>query len=312
MMNFIVRLSEGFSKSPLSMGQETALSTSKRRLSGRNIYFAVFAVIAILIIGVTLLIPQGASSIPLKVNYDVGEKMVYDTTMTSVFQYDNSTLPKGITSQLPNSTSIEMQQIIEVTGFDGEYYTLNHTMTMNTNNRPLRPLSFSLIEKMNKTGYSAYLLNLGNTQEEMPNNGVTSSSYLAQLLSKPEVKVGDTLEVPFPAGNSSVGITGDLTMAFKGLQDLTVPAGTYRVIRIDLTSNGLKMNYRSPLSSLNNFVPANITVGLDMNCQMYIEYGTLRQIKTSMQETVSMLSETMSYGMNMNMDMTLVEHIMHS
>jgi len=306
MKNFIVKLSAGSHESPLSAGQETASSTPKRRLAGRKVYFTIFAVIAILIIAVTLLIPQGAASIPLNVNYNVGEKMVYDTTMTSTFQYDNSPLPTGTTSQLPKSTNIDMQQIIEVTGFDGEYYTLNHTMTMSTNSKPL---SISLTEKMNKTGYSAYLLNIGNTQQEIPNNGVTSSSYLAQLLNQPEVKVGDSVNVPFPTGNSSIGVTGDLKMTFKGIEDLTVPAGTYKVFRIDITSNNLKMNYRSPLSGLSNFTPANITIGMDMNYQIYIEYGTMRQIKASMQESVSTQSATMSYDMNMNMDMTLIEHI---
>ena len=306
MKNFKVKLSEGSSESSSSIGQENTSSAPKRRLSGRKIYFMIFAIIAILIISVTLLIPQGAASIPLNVNYAVGEKMVYDATMTSSFQYGNSALTTGITSQLPNNTSINMQQTIEVTGFDGEYYTLNHTMTLSTNSKPL---SISLTEKMNKTGYSAYLLNLGSTQQEIPNNGVTSTSYLAQLLSKPEVKVGDSVEVPFPSGNLSIGITGDLTMTFKGIQDLTVPAGTFKVFRIDITSNNLKMNYNSPMGSLSNFTPANITMTLDMNSQMYIEYGTMRQIKSSMQETVSMQSATLNYGMSTNMDMTLVEHI---
>jgi len=306
MKNFKVKLSEGSGESPSSIGQENTSSAPKRRLSGRKIYFMIFAIIAILILAATLLIPQGAASIPLNVNYTVGEKMVYDATMTSSFQYGNSALPTGITSQLPNNTSINMQQTIEVTGFDGEYYTLNHTMTLSTNSKPL---SISLTEKMNKTGYSAYLLNLGSTQQEIPNDGVTSTSYLAQLLSKPEVKVGDSVEVPFPSGNSSIGITGDLTMTFKGIQDLTVPAGTFKVFRIDITSNNLKMNYNSPMGSLSNFTPANITISLDMNSQMYIEYGTMRQIKSSMQETVSMQSATLNYGMSTNMDMTLIEHI---
>jgi hypothetical protein len=280
------------------------LNHSGFRLGKKVILIA--ALVAVAVIVSALLIPQGAASIPLNVNYVVGEKMVYDATMTSSFQYGNSSLPTGITSQLPNNTSINMQQTIEVTGFDGEYYTLNHTMTLSTNSKPL---SISLTEKMNKTGYSAYLLNLGSTQQEIPNNGVTSTSYLAQLLSKPEVKVGDSVEVPFPSGNSSIGITGDLTMTFKGIQDLTVPAGTFKVFRIDITSNNLRMNYNSPMSSLSNFTPANITISLDMNSQMYIEYGTMRQIKSSMQETVSMQSATLNYGMSTNMDMTLVEHI---
>ncbi len=306
MKNFKVNLSEGSWESPSSIGQENISSAPKRRLSGRKIYFMIFAIIAILVLAGTLLIPQGAASIPLNVNYIVGEKMVYDATMTSSFQYGNSTLPKGITPQLPNNTSIDMQQTIEVTGFDGEYYTLNHTITLSTNSKPL---SISLIEKMNKTGYSAYLLDLGSTQQEIPNDGVTSISYLAQLLSKPEVKVGDSVEVPFPSGNSTIGITGDLTMTFKGIQDLTVPAGTFKVFRIDITSNNLKMNYNSPLGSLSYFTPANMTISLDMNSQMYIEYGTMRQIKSNMQETVSMQSSTLNYGMSTNMDMTLLEYI---
>lgn len=309
MKNFIVKLSAGSPESPLSAGQEAVSSMPKRRLAGRKVYFTIFVVIAILIIAVTLLIPQGDASIPLTVNYNVGEKMVYDTTMTNTFQYDNSSLPTGTTSQLPKSTNIDMQQIIEVTGFDGEYYTLNHTMTLSTNNKPL---SISLTEKINKTGYSAYLLNIGNSQQEISNNGLTSSSYLAQLLNQPEVKVGDSVNVPFPTGNSSIGITGELKMTFKGIQDLTVPAGTYKVFRIDITSNDLKMNYQSPLTSLSNFTPANISIGMDMNYQIYIEYGTMRQIKASMQESVSTQSATMSYNMSLNMDMTLVEHIQPS
>jgi hypothetical protein len=203
-----------------------------------------------------------------------------------------------------------MQQIIEVTGFDGEYYTLNHTLALTS---PIgKPLSGSIIEKMNKTGYSAYMLNFGGNQEEIPNNGVTSTSYLAQLLNQPEVKVGDSVNVPFPTYNSSIGISGSLTMTFKGIQDLTVPAGTYKVFRIDITSNDLKMNYQLPLNGVGSFIPSNISIGMNMNYQIYIEYGTMRQIKADMQENVSTQTSTMSYAMNMDMNMTLVEHIQPS
>jgi hypothetical protein len=266
----------------------------------------LFAVVAVVVIVAALMIPQGVATIPLNVDYTVGEKMVYDTSMNATFQYDNSALPAGNTV-LPNITDVNMKQTIEVINFDGEYYTLNHTMTMNVLNKPV---SISILEKMNKTGYSAYLFNLGGTQQEIPSNGVTSNSYLTQLLSKPEVKVGDSVEVPFPnVTNSSIGITGDLTMTFKGVQDLTVPAGTYKVFRIDITSNNLQMNYHLPLSGLSNFTPSNITMNMDMNYQVYIEYDTMRQIKANMQETISMQSVSLNYAMTMNMDMTIVEHI---
>ena len=113
--------------------------------------------------------------------------------------------------------SITEQQTIEVINFDGEYYTLNHTITMTLGDKPF---SFSTLEKMNKTGYSAYIFNLGNTTQEIPNTTITSNSYLTQLLNKPEVKVGDSINVPYPSISSSMAMTGDLTMTFKGFEDL--------------------------------------------------------------------------------------------
>jgi hypothetical protein len=286
---------------PSTNEQPISSSPVKRRWFGKK-FLALAAVIAVALIAVALFVPLGQAVIPLNVDYTVGEKMVYDSTITG--SYD-SAVPPGTSMLIPKNTTINSQQTIEVTGFDGEYYTLNHTMTMNLNNKPI---SFSMIEKMNKTGYSAYLFNIGSTQQEVPNNGLTSTSYLAQLLNQPEVKVGDSVNVPFPTGNSSLGITGSLKMTFKGIEDLTVPAGTYKVFRIDITSNDLRMNYQSPLSGLSNFTPANITISMDMNYQIYIEYGTMRQIKASMQESVSTQSATMNYAMNMSMDMTLIEH----
>jgi hypothetical protein len=291
------------SELPSSNEQPISSSPVKRRWLGKK-FFALVAITAVAIIAVALFVPLGQAVIPLNVDYTVGEKMVYDSTITA--SYDNApSATTGFSAIMPKNTTINSQQTIEVTGFDGEYYTLNHTMTMNLSNRPI---TISMIEKMNKTGYSAYLLNLGSSQQEIPNNGFTSTSYLAQLLNQPEVKVGDSVNVPFPTGNSSLGITGDLKMTFKGIEDLTVPAGTYKVFRIDITGNDLKMNYQSPLRGLSNFTPLNITIGMDMNYQIYMEYGTMRQIKASMQESISTQSSTMNYGMKMSMDMTLIEH----
>ena len=298
---------------PVANDEILNVQPEKKKFSTKKILLTLITIVAIAAIIATLMIPQGAATLPLEVNYTVGEKMVYESTMAMSYQFDNSSVPttNGPTSPnqiLPNS-SIAMTQTIEVIGFDGEYYTLNHTLSMNSG---IKPVSFSLIEKMNKTGYSAYLLDLGTTQQELPaSNGITSNSYLTQLLSKPEVKVGDTVKVPFPnIGNSTIGLTGDLTMTFKGLQDLTVPAGTYKVFRIDLSCNNLKMNYQSPLSNFTNIVQFEINMNADINYQIYIEYGTMRQIKSSVQETITIgTAATTGYSISMNTDMTLIEHI---
>ena len=301
MKNIRAKLFAASQELPSTNEQSISLAPLKRKWFGKK-FLALVVTIAVAVIAVALFVPLGQAVIPLNVDYTVGEKMVYDSTITG--SYD-SAAPAGTSMLIPKNTTINSQQTIEVTGFDGEYYTLNHTMTMNLNNRPV---SFSMIEKMNKTGYSAYLFNFGSTQQEVPNNSLTSTSYLAQLLNQPEVKVGDSVNVPFPTGNSSLGITGGLKMTFKGIEELTVPAGTYKVFRIDITSNDLKMNYQSPLSGLSNFTSANITIGMNVNYQIYIEYGTMRQIKASMQESVSTQSATLNYEVNMSMDMTLIEH----
>jgi hypothetical protein len=278
------------------------LSTGGTKKFRKKLY-VVTAIVAVAVIVVALLIPQGTASIPLNVDYEVGEKMVYNTTMTMTYEDFNSTLISTGTGVL-NDTSVNAKQTIEVIDFDGEYYTLNQTTTMMIGNKPF---SVSILQKMDKTGCSTYLFNIGDTEFEVPDTSFTSSSYLTQLLNKSEVKVGDSINVPFPSTLSEIGVTGDLTMTFRGIEDLTVPAGTYKVFRIDITSNDLSMNYKPSTT----FSGLNFATKMDMNLnyQIYMEYGTLRQIKSTMQQTSSLQSSMMNYTMTLSTDMTLNEHI---
>ena len=68
-----------------SAAPHPATLPTKRRL-GKKLYIAI-AVVAIVIIAVAFFIPQGGATIPLNVDYVVGEKMVYDTTMTMTIQF---------------------------------------------------------------------------------------------------------------------------------------------------------------------------------------------------------------------------------
>ena len=114
-----------------------------RRL-GKKLYVIVAVVAIVIIAAAFFTIPQSEAAIPLNVDYVLGEKMVYDTTLT--VNYDFGSSLGSLTLNSPNSTTIDAQQTIEVTGFDGENYLLNHTMTMNVLNQPV---SVSIIEKMN-------------------------------------------------------------------------------------------------------------------------------------------------------------------
>ena len=284
---------------------EQPVAPAKSRRFGKKLY-ALIAVIAIVIIASAFFIPQGGATIPLNVDYVVGEKMVYDSTMTMTLGSYSLGSALNLPTQTPSNITMDSQQTIEVVGFDGENYLLNHTITMTLLDKPI---SVSMMEKMNKTGYSTYLLNLGDTQTEIPSTSLASDSYLAQLLNKPEVKVGDSISIPYPSASSSIQTSGDLTIKFNGIEDLTVPAGTYKVFRIDITSNNLKMTL-NPSETGSSLIQLNdLSMNLNLNYQIYLEYGTLRQIKSTMQETSSFQSSILNMTSTITSDMTLTQHI---
>lgn len=284
-----------------SAPSQPALRTAGIKRFGKKLY-AIAAIVVIAVIAIALLIPQGAATISLSVEYTVGEKMVYNTTETVTFQPDNAEMPTDQSGQIPNTTNINSTSIVEVLDFDGEYYTLNHTVTGTLGHTPV---SISFIERVNKTGYTGYFLP-GGTQHLATSN-MSNNPFVTALLDKPEVKVGDTWQIPMSSGNSNVSITGVLTIKFGGIQDITVPAGTYWVFKIDVSSSDFTMNVK--LSTSANSTIAPFTTNMSISGQIYIEYGTCRQIQSNMQ----MISSTQAVGASATISTsaktTLVQHI---
>jgi hypothetical protein len=268
-------------------------SGSKR--FGKKLY-TLAAIIVVAVVAVAFLIPQGAAIIPLSVEYTVEEKMIYQTTETITFQTSNTTT--GLPPFGPDTSTVNLNAtaIVEVIDFDGEVFTLNRTMSLETG---VHPISVSLIEKVNKTGYSTYFLDEGNVLM----SNASSSNPLTALLERPEVKVGESWQIPMNSGSANVNITGSMTLTFGGIQDIIVPAGTYTVFRIDTSSNNVVMTLKTPTSSTNMSVSTTIS----MNGQMYIEYGTGRQIASTMESTVHNEAVGLNYALSANT--TLVQHI---
>jgi hypothetical protein len=105
-------------------------------------------------------------------------------------------------------------------------------------------------------------------------------------------------------------VTGDLTVTFGNIEDLTTPAGTYRVFKIDMTSNNIQITLTTPpTASPSLYTSTDITMNCDMNYQVYLEYGTLRQIQADMQQTVICQSSLMNYTSTTTTEMTLNQHI---
>jgi hypothetical protein len=231
--------------------------------------------------------------------------MLYTTDISVGIQIQNSTLPSSFMDQTTsNNLNVTSQQTIEVVSFDGQYYTLNHTTTMTIADKPF---TVSLLEKMNKTGYSTYMIDLGNSGP-LTESSTAYQEYLTQLISRPEVKVGDRIIIQFPTTENTIfAVIGNLTLTFGGIEELTVPAGTFKVFRIDLTSTDLKLD----LSKLQTTATADLLNGLKMSIssQMYMEYGTMRQIKSTMQENMIYQSSMLNATINLTADMTLNQDI---
>ncbi len=85
--------------------------------------FAIVGAIAIIILAVALLIPQGAAKIPLNVSYTVGEKMVYYTTEELTVQRFNETADQVEEDVHLSNPSLNFTETVEVVDFDGETYT---------------------------------------------------------------------------------------------------------------------------------------------------------------------------------------------
>jgi hypothetical protein len=269
---------------------------------GKKLYAAV-AIAAAAVIVIALLIPQGAAIIPLSVEYTVGERMVYDVTETMAMQMSNSTIGTSLgLGGLNNSVTMNSTTTVDVVGFDGEVYTLNHTLTMDMLDRPI---SISYLEKVNKTGYSTILF--PGVTEALTANVSSQDPVLTGILGKSEVKVGDTWEIPLNANNASIGLTGSLTLTFKGIQDITVPAGTYKVFRVDMTSNniGTSTSAASPYGGT-----STVSTTMSINGEYYVEFETGRQIENNMQMTIQSQVMGVNTTTTMSASTTLVQHIL--
>jgi hypothetical protein len=198
------------------------------------------------------------------------------------------------TGQLSNnSMSMNSTSTLKVVSFDGEYYTLNHTITTMLN----RPISVSLTEKINRTGYARYMLP-GDVENLFGN--ASSNPVLATLLSKPEAKVGDTWQIPLESGNATFGTTGSLTLTFADIEDVTVPAGTYKVVKINVASDDLASHVKISEGSSDST--------MSFSGSIYLEYGSCRQIKSDIQINMTIQSTILNSSMSYSSQMTLTEH----
>jgi len=260
-------------------GPSIAQISSKKRFS-KKIYAAIGAIIIIAIIAVAvLLVPIGtADTIPLGVNYTVGETLVYAVTTTDQIGSNFTNLTGETQGQLSFNSTIS----IYVVSLDQETYTLNYTATSTILGTTF---SSSELQQVNKTDMASFVALMpielqtnANSAANIPNN-----PFLLSFFNQADAKVGDTWTL---YSNSGVG---NLVITLRAIQNLVVPAGTYKVFKIDYSTSG------NPNS--NN--------ALSISGTSYLEYGTCKQIQSTLQVIIS--TSPSAYLTGYTIDTTLVQ-----
>jgi hypothetical protein len=186
---------------------------------------------------------------------------------------------------------------MKIISFDGENYTINETSTTST--ALGQQYTFSFMTKMNKTGYVTYLNGTSGLQQTYSMfNGVWSFGP------KTEVRTGETLQIPMNQSSSDYSFNGTVVMKFGEIQNITVPAGEYRIFKIDISSDNMSMVVTTP-------PPVNMSISetFSVSGRMFLEYGTCRLVKSELYESMSMQQGTLNTTQTMSMQMELVQHI---
>ena len=229
----------------------------------------IMGIVSVLLISAVSITFPARAVIPLNIDFKVGEKMVYDTTQTTIYASEENSSQ----STIPNVDSTK--ETIEVMDFDGQSYTLNHTVQ--DLNQTIRT---AFTETLSKTGNSTWHVKIGDNTANASGPSYTFVPNVLELLTeKPQARVADSWRIPYES--SSAEASGNLIITFYGFENLTVPAGTYNVFKVGVKSDNVNVHYTV---SRNGF---EANVGEGFNIQIYFEYGSLRQIKYDAQGSIS-------------------------
>jgi hypothetical protein len=273
---------------------QSTLSVPRHR---RRLY-AFAAIIAIIVIAVALFVPPAFSAaIELSLNYTVGEKMTYTTTNTVTNQRSNTStnIKTNSTSETYNSTGS-----YEILSFNGANYTIKLTITAEISGKNF---SLPLTINISKTKYYDNLLAAGAPPFF---NNITGNPTLEAYLAKSQVKVGDIWQFPVSTGNSSLGVTGNLTLKFLNIQEITVPAGTYKTFKVEVSSSNMIMH----ISPDNGIISGSMldNANLQLSGKTYLEYGTCRLIKSEFTQETTWQETGINGTSIIYSEKTLVEH----
>ena len=259
-------------------GQGTSSKQSRRKL-----YILLAGTATIAIIATALLVTSWSPG----TDYNVQEHMVYQIT-----NIGTSLIP-GTTTTSYNST-----HTIDVIGSNSENLSLKQKMTL-TPNLLGNLLNLPIINVSKATFYTNFIAPGAPLIFSSSNQTAIVSTYSALQ----SVKVGDVWTVPVNTGNTSLGVTGEVKLTFAEIQDLTIPAGSFKTMRIEITSNTLSIH--SDGTSIIHISPGTT---LKLNGTSYIEPGTCLLVKTDLTQLMTTNLPGINSGSTLYTEKTLVDY----
>jgi hypothetical protein len=204
------------------------------------------------------LVPDNNVPVPEGGIYVVGEKMIYKQTVT--YEMNNGT------------NSFEYTLAVEVVGFDGENYTLEHKKwgalypTLSSSCTTKTDLEGNTIQFKDfpvETDDPFYLFPIYGIEVPFPNE---------------DVDVGESWQISIVTEREGVKIDSTINYTLSEIVAVTVPAGTYEVLKIqaevpDFTATGIvdgKQTYSE--STFSSYIL------LEKDSHLLIEYNSVQLI----------------------------------
>jgi hypothetical protein len=265
------------SDAPPTLGQEPVPPTPMEpvKKSRKKLYVligavAVAAVLIAVVLGSISPVPQGlGENIPYSLSFNVGENLTYSLSATV----------SANGQQVTETGNMNMS----VVSFDGENYTINEPTHIEAEGVPY-DTSVTLI--MNKAGQMVGTPNLPS-QLQNAYSIIQGSPMTPMFFNRTEIQVGQTYKFPISFSNSTMNISGTVNIKVADIENVTVPAGTYKTFKLELSTSNFQV------SSQGNSATLSVTA------QVRMDYTTCHVIDLSLQETGNAEGSTMSLTMNM-------------
>jgi hypothetical protein len=253
--------------------QSSPAAKQPMKRSRRKLYAAVSAVAVVIILSASFVFVPPGETMDFWLSYSIGERMVYNVTEVVVNQKTNTSiagLPQATGTNYFNSTIA-----YEVMNITNGCYIIDETQAPSLTDHGKQTNPTTLNVSINPC-YSVLIPQGGPLIFFNASNNPTIAAYLEET----SIRTGAYVwTLPLNCANASLGLTGQVIVAFVGIEEVTVPAGTYRAVRITITSSNLTVNPDS-----NSPYPKGMT--LQFNATTYLEKSTCRLIKTELtQET---------------------------